>query len=205
MAIKSLRYLSIFAIICFPALVTAGPGMEQLRNFNRAVQSLQADFTQTLVGDSGEPSSGQVVLQRPGRFRWDYQQPYQQLIVGNGKRVWIYDADLEQVTVRPFDAALGATPALLLSSGEALENSFTIEELPVTSGVVWLELTPIQQGSNFDRLRLAFFQSELLAMELADSFGQITRIEFTNTRRNLDPDPGLFEFSPPAGVDVVGE
>jgi chaperone LolA len=145
-------------------------------------------------------------MQRPGKFRWDYLSPYEQVIVADGKKLWVYDKDLEQVTVNQLDAAIGNTPALLLSGDESLELSFRIVELDKkTAGLDWVELFPKEAQSSFTSMRLAFSAHHLEYMELIDSFGQTTQIKFSNTKNNPDINANLFNFTPPKGVDVIGE
>jgi outer membrane lipoprotein carrier protein len=202
------RHFVTFALLLGMGSVVAGPALDRLNNYNREVKTLQANFIQTVVDANGkemQKSSGTVILHRPGRFRWDYQQPYEQLIVGNGTKVWLYDVDLEQVTVKPQDAALGNTPALLLSDVVDIDENFITRELETSGELKWLELVPKNQQNNFERIRLAFSQRELERMEFVDAFEQVTRITFTSIQRNSSIDLELFEFTPPAGVDVIGE
>ncbi|NIP74097.1 MAG: outer membrane lipoprotein chaperone LolA [Gammaproteobacteria bacterium] len=185
----------------------AGEGTERLNEFYREVRSLQAQFDQVVFDETGEPvqeSGGEVALQRPDRFRWDYRRPYRQLIVGDGQRVWIYDPDLQQVTVKPLDRAGGNTPSLVLSGTRPLEESFRVHEAGRRDGLVWVELVPREAEADFQAVRIGFGE-ELEVMELTDNFEQVTRIRFRNLTRNPGLDPGLFEFTVPEGVDVVRE
>lgn len=187
---------------------SAGVGSDRLAQFFNEVQSFQADFLQTLRNPgAGNPqqSRGTVKLERPGRFRWDYTDPYKQQIVGDGSKVWLYDEDLEQVTVKPADEALGSTPSQLLSSNEPLDKTFTVTELGEDNGVAWVELTPKTEEAGFERMALAFRGPDLVAMSLTDSLGQTTRLSFTNTVRNPQFDAKVFQFVPPEGVDVIGQ
>ena len=188
---------------------SAQSGREQLQAFFRDVQSLKAGFTQTLLDARGEPlqiTSGTVWLQRPGKFRWDYREPFPQLIVSNGKKVYLYDVDLEQVTVRPLDEALGNTPVLLLAGNEPLEKNFTIEEIDPSDGLAWVELVPKAEDLiGFERMQFGFAGNQLKAMQMADNLGQVTRLRFADGQRNVEIDADLFEFTPPKGVDVIGE
>lgn len=186
----------------------AAPANERLQRFFSEVKSLRADFEQTVVDAKGktiQEAKGTLSLQRPGKFRWDYRVPYQQVIVADGRKIWVYDSDLEQVTVKPMDAALGGTPAQLLSGTRPLEQDFTIASLGPRGGLEWLELMPKAKEKEFERVRLAFDQNDLRLMEVADSFGQVTLLKFSAIQRNPVLDHKTFTFVPPKGVDVVSE
>ncbi len=188
--------------------VLADTATERLETFLAQVRSLRAGFQQTLYDESFRPleeSSGVMYLQRPDRFRWDYTEPYRQLIVSDGSKVWIYDVDLDQVTVRALSAAVGTTPASLLSSARPIEESFSVQDLGEEGGLAWVELRPLAEDVSFARVRLGFDRRGLRRMELLDSFGQTTVLEFHDVVRNPDLDPDLFHFEPPEGVDVVGD
>lgn len=174
---------------------------ERLRSYLRSTHSLVADFTQVTVDEAGNqdpPSKGVFSLQRPGKFRWDYTEPYAQEIVSNGDKVWFFDADLEQVTVKRLDEAIGSTPALLLSGDMTLEENFTLEGL----GSGRIKLSPKSGDSSFTQIILGFDEQVLKSMELSDKFGQTTRVSFSNIRANQRLEAARFEFRPPKGVDV---
>ena len=205
--------LTTLLLLLIHSQAVAGEAGEALRAFFREVQSLRAEFSQQLLNrDNGtlQRSSGTVWLQRPGRFRWDYLEPYRQEIVADGERLWFYDTDLEQVTVKALEEGLGTTPAFLLTGDQALEERFAIIELEPLEGsgakdaTQRVELTPLQTEGNFERIRLSFSDGELSAMEIVDSFSQVTRIEFSDLRRNPSIEPERFRFVPPPGVDVLG-
>lgn len=202
------RFLLISLLVLFTFSVEAAEGKQRLDRFLHELTTLQGDFIQSVVDPEGrlvEESEGVLSLMRPGRFRIEYSSPYPQLYVADGEKVWHYDHDLEQVTVRPQQDALGDTPALLLSSTEPLENDFLLEELGEHEGFQWMELRPRQKDASFSRMRLALEADTLRAMEMVDGFGQTTRLYFSTLRRNPDLDKQLFTFEPPAGVDVIGE
>jgi outer membrane lipoprotein carrier protein len=142
---------------------------------------------------------------RPGRFRWTYAKPYAQLIVGDGSKVWVYDEDLNQVTVRRLDLALGSTPAALLAGDKDIERAFKLSDQGEKDGLEWVAAKPRDKDSNFEAIRMGFGATGLEMMELADSFGQTTVLRFTAMRRNPKLDPALFKFVPPKGADVIGE
>lgn len=188
--------------------VHAADVLQDLRTLVEHTRSLQAEFAQTVEGSQTSQvlkSSGRLVLQRPGRFRWDYEMPYPQQIVADGKRIWIYDTELEQVTVRPLDEALGSAPSLLLSGGINLDESFRYAAIARSGDARWVELIPKEPDSNFEKIRLAFLDGKLETMELEDSFGQITRFGFSSVKLNPEVDPRMFQFVPPPGVDVIGQ
>jgi outer membrane lipoprotein carrier protein len=197
--------LSLLALCCVPAVTLAANDV--LHRFFSETASFKADFEQTVFDDKLRPmqaTAGAMLLARPGRFRWDYAKPYEQHIVGDGEMVWLYDVDLEQVTVRAMKDALGSTPAQLLSTTEPLEKNFTVELLGDSKGLLWFELVPLQEESQFQRIRLAFDSEALSRMELQDALGNTTLLEFHNMRRNITVDAAAFHFEPPPGVDVVG-
>ncbi len=186
----------------------AASAVERLAAFNDKMQTFEAAFTQELQDAKGkvtQSSSGKVYLQRPGRFRWNYLAPFKQEIVADGARIWIYDADLEQVTVKRMNGALAETPAMLLIGKKPLAEMFEIREHAEQGGLAWVKLLPKTKDSGFEQLLLGFDAKDLRAMELIDSFGQTTRIRFQEVVMNKTLPPAVFDFTPPQGVDVVGE
>lgn len=195
------------AIAIFPLLAEAG-ALDQLHQFLQNTRTLKAEFAQTVIGKNGrkpQQSSGLVAISRPGKLRWEIVKPYPQLVVGDGDKIWIYDPELQQVTVRKAGQAISGSPAALLSGNNDLEKNFTLKEAGEAEGMLWLEATPKNGDSGFDKVRLGFAGSDLKAMELQDSFGQTTLIRFSKVERNPALAAGTFKFTPPAGVDVVGE
>ncbi len=191
----------------FP-LAWAGEARDQLNAFHQQMQTLQAHFEQQLVSDKGEirqQVSGTVYIQRPGQFRWDYDPPYEQMIMADRHRLIIYDVDLEQVTVKKMDDALGQTPAVILSGDGDLEESFFIVELEPKQGLQWVELKPRSKEGNFISMQLGFVDGELSVMALEDGFGQLTIITLSQVVRNRPLPADVFEFAAPEGVDVVGD
>jgi outer membrane lipoprotein carrier protein len=187
---------------------SAKPAATKLDEFLNGMQTLQADFRQLLRDGQGrliEESSGTLAIHRPDRFRWDYAKPHEQIIVADGKRLWLHDVDLEQVTVRPMDQSLVGTPAVLLSGREDLRASFKVggNETKGTTSVV--TLVPKRADTDFKRVRIKFVGKQLDSMELSDKLGQTTTLEFTNVKRNESVDDSRFAFSAPPGVDVIGD
>jgi outer membrane lipoprotein carrier protein len=181
---------------------------QRLKNFLAKATTLQADFVQVQVdekGNLGKRSNGVFYLQRPGKFRWNYQKPYTQEIVSGAGKVWFYDKDLAQVTARKLTQAIGSTPALLLTGEVPLEQNFTIESQSDEEGIAMLKLIPKSEESGFKYVQIGLENNSLIGMELSDNFGQLTRIYFNNLKTGLKLDPALFTFKPPAGVDVFEE
>jgi outer membrane lipoprotein carrier protein len=179
-----------------------------VQRYFQDLQALRADFIQRVFDEQArivQTSSGRMLMRKPSQFRWDYQTPAEQIIVADGERLWAYDVDLEQVTVRRLDQALGSTPLALLSGAAPIEESFTVGPAQRRDGLDWYELTPREPQPEFRALRVVFKGELLVSLELEDHFGQRTRLDFQNLERNPDLDPALLDFTPPPGVDVVGD
>ena len=188
--------------------VAAETPIEQLKSFLAASKAFSADFKQVVVNELGNPvqtSYGAFYLQRPGKFRWNYDKPFQQQIVSNNGKVWFYDTDLEQVTIKKLDASVGSTPALLLSGDAVLEDNFSIEDQGVDGDMQWIRLVPKKTESTFKYVTIGLEKGKLAGMELMDNFGQQTRIYFSNILINPLLKSTVFEFVPPKGVDVFEE
>ena len=173
-----------------------------------SLQTLSAEFAQVVRnrdGDIVDRAAGTLSLSRPDRFRWDYREPYVQTIVADGSRLWLYDSDLEQVTVRELESGLGSTPAMLLSGSGRVADAFESAGVEKKGDWTWCRLRPRDPQSDFESVSLAFdARGELAGMELRDKLGQLTVIEFTDVRRNPLLDASLFRFTPPPGADVIG-
>ncbi|HEY6643675.1 outer membrane lipoprotein chaperone LolA [Povalibacter sp.] len=195
-----------FSLACASAADDAGyKRVEQLLG---NLQSLQADFKQTLTdgkGEVAEQSSGTIAIRRPNRFRWEYQQPHEQLMVADGTRIWLFDPDLEQVTVRRMGDSLSATPAMLLSGEGKLSDNFNVTKTTRDAAAEWVMLEPRRNDTDFKWVRLGFGGDVLKYMQLADKLGQITTLEFTNVQKNPSLDPSRFVFKVPEGSDVIGD
>jgi outer membrane lipoprotein carrier protein len=208
------RILSVLALLAplvaaMPATATVdNAGLARLQQLLTNLHTLRADFTQTVLDSDltvNKESHGTLMIKRPGRFRWDYQAPTQQLIVGDGKRIWMYDKELEQVTVKPMDQTLASSPAMLLTGSGSLQDSFTVQTLGDKGSLFWVELTPRVQDSQFKAVRVGLGDKAVQVMELTDNLGQTTRIEFSHIHVNGPLDDKLFDFRPPPGTDVLGE
>ncbi|HEX6296307.1 MAG TPA: outer membrane lipoprotein chaperone LolA [Burkholderiales bacterium] len=183
--------------------------LEQFKSFVSGTQSARAGFEQKVYDKSGkltQEAKGSFVFQRPGRFRWVYDKPADQVIVGDGERVWIYDRELNQVTVRKLSAALGSTPAALLSGSADVGKAFEMSDVGKSDGLEWLQAVPRDREAGFEQMRIGFgAEGALQAMELLDHFGQTTVLRFSRVIRNPKVDPKEFRFDPPKGADVLGD
>jgi len=206
---RRILLLALAALACATSPVATGSGIDQLRAFVEGSKSGRMTFTQTVTSRAArapQQASGTFAFARPGRFRWSYDKPFQQLIVGDGDRLWIYDRDLNQVIVKKLAGALGSSPAALLAGDNALEKAFALSDGARTAdGLEWVEAQPKSGDSGFTRIRIGFRDNLPRAMELTDNFGQVTSLAFGGIERNPELDAGQFRFSAPKGADVVGE
>jgi outer membrane lipoprotein carrier protein len=196
--------------LLFVVLSTAAQAdeVQTLKNFFQGTTAMRARFQQTVVDNLGrkvQEVTGSMQLQRPGKFRWDYDKPYVQLIVGDGKKVWLYDPDLNQVTVRPLDKVLGSSPAALLAGNKDIDKTFDLRNVGQQGDLNWVEAVPKEKESGFEKVVLGFKGNMLHEMEMRDSFGQITVIEFSKQEVNPKLNDKSFRFAPPAGADVLSE
>lgn len=191
------------AFACAAPVASAG-ALDQLRTFAGRTKAARGEFTQSIVkaGQAAKPSSGSFAFARPGKFRWTYAKPFEQVLVADGDSLWIYDKDLNQVTVRKLGNALGESPAAILFGSNDLEKSFVLEEAGVRDGLEWLDATPRSKESTFERVSIGFRDGVPEAMELRDAFGQVSQLRFRNIVRNPEIDPDQFAFIPPKGADV---
>ncbi len=195
--------LALAAALATPS-VLADP-VETLRGFVRDVKSGHAEFIQTVTSPDGlkkKTSSGSFDFARPNRFRFAYAKPFEQTIVGDGEKVWIYDADLNQVSVRKLGQALGATPAALLAGG-SLERDFDLSNLPPRDGLDWAEAKPKAKDGAFQSVQVGFKGKDLAALEIIDSFGQKSLLQFNGFVANAAIAAETFRFTVPAGADVI--
>jgi outer membrane lipoprotein carrier protein len=180
-------------------------GVASLQQFVTEVKSGRATFNQTVTAPDGKrkkSTTGTFEFQRPNQFRFSYDKPAEQLIIGDGKKVWVYDPDLSQASVRNMDQALGATPVALLAGGD-LSKDFTLKSQPAEQGVEWALATPKRSDSGLQSLRLGFRGRELVALEIVDAFGQRSVMQFNSVQVNAKVAPERFRFDPPAGTDVM--
>jgi len=204
---RILLLLSLISAVLPLAAASAG-GVESMHAFLDDVHSLKADFVQVVL-DSNlkqvKQSNGTLTIKRPGRFRWDYLKPNPEIIVADGKRLWLYDVDLQQVTVKPLNDTLAASPAVLLSGSNDVEKSFSVDDLGEKDGLEWVDLKPKIKDTDFEDVRLGFKDGDISVMELKDNLGSTTRISFSNLRRNVSVADDAFKFTPPKGADVIGD
>jgi len=202
-----LKQLILAFALVLPLTAHAG-GVDRLKAFIAGAKTAEADFTQTVSDKNGRVSqqaSGKMAFARPGKFRWDYSKPYEQVIVGDGVKLWLYDADLEQVTVKALGDVIAGTPAALLAGDNAIEKYFVLKDAGVADGLEWLEATPKNKDTTFERIRMGFKGDVLVQMELFDFFGQRTTLKLTGMVRNPAIAPSRFTFTPPKGADIIGE
>ena len=199
------RTLFLGLALSLSAGVAWADAVDQLRDFVRDVKSGRASFTQTVTSIDGarkKTSSGSFEFARPNRFRFAYAKPFEQLIVADGQKVWIYDADLNQASSRKLAQALGNTPAALLAGGN-LDADFTLVAQPSQGGLDWVLATPKATDGSFKSMRVGFKGRDLSAVEILDNFGQRSLLQFSGFAANAAVAPEQFRFTPPAGADVV--
>jgi outer membrane lipoprotein carrier protein len=199
-------FLSVLYALSSFSLHAAPPAEEALRQFMDRVQTFSARFEQLQKDENGvvlQASAGQLWLARPGKFRWAYEQPYEQLLVCDGETIWMYDPDLRQVTVRPAQQALGGTPAELLASPAALERQFTVTDGGMRDAARIVLLKPRSADSDFKSIELWLQQGVPLRLQFEDHIGSVTEIRFSDAQSNRKPDRALFTFKIPKGVDVI--
>lgn len=192
---------------CTSLPAQAAAGIEQLRSFLTQTQSARGDFSQQVSRREGRPAqpaaTGRFEFQRPGRFRWVYATPYEQVIVSDGSQLWLYDRDLNQVTIKKLSAALPASPASILFGSNDFEREFDVKDEGSRDGLAWISARPRGKDTSFTQIRIGFRDGLPAAMELQDSFGQTTQLTFSRLERNPKLAADAFRFTPPAGADVL--
>src|SRR4051794_37413328 len=201
--------LSCVFLLCSIAGIAEASAVASLKEFIRDTRTVRGVFSQTVLDRNMQvvqKGGGTMQFERPGKFRWVYEKPYAQLIVGDGSKVWFYDQDLNQVTVRKLDVAIGSSPAALLAGSADIEKSFDLSEINPEGDTEWLEAKTKARESTFEWVRLGFSRDGVLkAMELHDNFGQTTMLAFSRLERNPRIPSELFKFSPPEGADVISD
>lgn len=201
-------FLNIFLVIGFLANTAVAGGVESLKNFYHNTNAMRANFVQEVTDNQGgivQEVEGSMQLQRPNKFRWDYNKPYEQQIISDGIDVFLYDTDLEQVTIRSLSQTLGTSPASLLAGGAEVEKSFNLANVQSEDGLDWVEALPKGEDSGYERILLGFKGSDLRKMKLFDSFKNTTSIAFSAVERNPQLEVADFLFKTPEGVDVIKE
>lgn len=194
------------ALFLFACSSGTAAGIDTLKTYLRETQSAKAQFTQVVYDRSNrklQETSGTMHFARPGRIRWVYEKPYEQVIVGDGDKLWVYDKDLNQVTVKAIGQAIGGSPAALLAGSNDIEKDFRVTPGTREDGLDWLEAEPRSTESTFQKVRMGFGAAGLEAMELIDGFGQRTVVRFTAIERNPKLPAEIFQFTPPKGADVI--
>ncbi|RLA25584.1 MAG: outer membrane lipoprotein carrier protein LolA [Gammaproteobacteria bacterium] len=201
-----MRKIIAISIFLFAVVAQADTSATQkLEGFISRAKNLQAKFIQTSLDEAGktiQTSQGDFYLQQPGKFRWNYKQPYVQEIVSKDGKVWFYDADLEQLIIKKIDQSIGDTPALLLSGSVDLKEKYTISSQRQDNDIQWIKLTPKSRDSSFKYILVGLKGDMLYGMELSDNFGQLTQIIFSNITMPKSLSPDIFEFIVPEGTDV---
>ena len=198
---KTLLSSLLFSVSC----AAHAEAVDTLKDFVRDVKSGRATFTQTVSSPDGvkkRSSSGSFEFLRPNRFRFVYAKPFEQTIVADGQKLWIYDADLNQVSIRKLSAVLGATPAALLAGG-SLDKDFDVSNQPTEGGMEWVLALPKVKDGAFQAVRIGFKAKTLAAVEITDSFGQRSNLQFSGMQSNVSLAADAFKFTPPAGADVI--
>lgn len=202
--------LSSLLLVFMPALSQAS-ALEQFKQFVSATRTARGEFSQRLVkadSDSGamrmsNASSGSFIFARPGKFIWTYLKPYEQLLQADGDKLYIYDKDLNQVTIRPLGNAIGSSPAAILFGSNDLEKNFTLSEAGTRDGMEWLQAIPKTKDTNFEKIGIGLKDGMPVAMELRDSFGQVSLLSLTRIEKNPSLSPAQFHFVIPKGADVL--
>jgi outer membrane lipoprotein carrier protein len=205
-AVRALAVAAFAVAVIGASCAAHADAIEQLRAFHTTTKSGKVAFRQVVVGkQQGQQreSTGTFAFQRPGKFRWAYEKPFEQLIVGDGEKIWVYDRDLNQVIVRKLDIALGSTPAALLAGDSALEKNFDLTDAGRNNGLDYVEAKPRSPDTGFARVKIGLSDNLPRAMELTDAFGNVTVLTFSRFERNPPLDPELFKFVPPQGADVI--
>jgi outer membrane lipoprotein carrier protein len=204
-----IRYLiPLLTLLSLPLQVFGEDGLQQFNAFMQDLHTLKAGFQQIIQRPDEQnvyASSGVLYLKRPGQLRWEYENPPTQIIVADGKRIWLHDIELEQVSHRSQQAALKGTPAQLLSGDRPVEEGFEVTEVGKQEGLSWIELRPRDKEVQFTKLLLGFSDDTLQRMTMHDSFGQVTRFLFSDLQRNPELPSELFVFVPPSQIDLIGD
>jgi len=195
----------VLAFFLLPLSALAG-GLDDFLAFNSATKTATANFEQQVIDRAGkvvERATGTFAFARPGKFRWAYDKPHRQLLVGDGQKLWIHDPDLNQVTVKRMDAAISSTPAALLAGRDDITALFTLRDAGAQEGLNWVEAAPKSKDTGFERVRLGLSGKTLAAMELHDQLGGRTMLRFSDLKANAPVAPAQFTFTPPKGADVM--
>lgn len=196
-------------VMAFALSPARAGGADQLRQFLTQTKTASGEFTQSVSGANAKAgakahaSSGRFTFERPGKFRWTYEKPYEQVLVADGDKLFMFDKDLNQVTVKKIGAALPASPASILFGTNEFDKEFEIKDAGTHDGLEWIDARPRKKDTTFERIQLGFKDGLPAAMQLNDNFGQTTHLTFSKVERNPKVDAQTFKFTPPAGADVL--
>ncbi|MDH3634827.1 MAG: outer membrane lipoprotein chaperone LolA [Gammaproteobacteria bacterium] len=185
----------------------AADAEQRLKTALKKMDNLSAEFKQTLLDEDKnivQQSRGTLALQRPGKFAWIYAEPFEQRIIADGSELWIYDVELDQVTVKPMDESISNAPIMILMKESDVTQQFKVSEVGQRKFLYWIELEPLANDLEYQRIFIGLEDGRVRAMELQDQFGQSTQIVFENLRLGVVHNPATFKFVPPDGVDVYG-
>jgi outer membrane lipoprotein carrier protein len=200
-----LLFIAIITSLSMPAW--AEDAEQRLKAALKSMDNLSAEFKQTLLDEDKnivQQSSGTLALQRPGKFAWIYTEPFEQRIIADGSELWVYDVELDQVTVKPMDASISNAPIMILMKESDVTQQFNVIEVGQRKFLFWIELEPREKDLEYQRIFIGLDDGQVRAMELQDQFGQSTQIVFDNLRVGVVHNPAIFKFVPPEGVDVYG-
>ena len=203
-----MKKLIIFIAFLLAASSAYANGMAALHRFISETKTAQADFSQTVLNKDGsvkQQATGTVIFSRPGKFRWTYTTPFKQIIVGDDDKIYLYDVDLAQVTIKHLDPAMGGSPAALLAGDNSMEKYYLLKDAGSHDGLSWLIATPKQKDSAFRQIEMGFDLHSLVEMKILDNFGTATEIKLSQMVRNLKLPANAFKFIPPVGVDVISD
>jgi outer membrane lipoprotein carrier protein len=198
-------FIAIITSLSMPAW--AEDAEQRLKVALKNMDNLSAEFKQTLLDEDKnivQQSSGTLALQRPGKFAWIYTEPFEQRIIADGSELWVYDVELDQVTVKPMDASISNAPIMILMKESDVTQQFNVIEVGQRKFLFWIELEPREKDLEYQRIFIGLDDGQVRAMELQDQFGQSTQIVFDNLRVGVVHNPAIFKFVPPEGVDVYG-
>ena len=203
---KAGAQLLLLLVSCLVPALGFASGLDDFLAFNSQTKTASGRFEQKVFDRGGkaiETASGTFTFARPGKFRWVYEKPHPQTLVADGQKLWIYDPDLQQVTIKRIDQAISSTPAALLAGRDDITTLFTLRDAGTADGLAWVEASPKSPDTGFDRVRLGMQGTSLAAMELQDSLGGRTVLRFSDLKPNVALAAEKFRFTPPAGADVL--
>ena len=203
---KSVLVFMAVVVAAFLPIGAFANGLDDFLSFNQDTKSATGRFEQRVMDRAGkvvDRGSGSFAFARPGKFRWVYEKPHPQTLVADGHKLWIYDPDLQQVTVKRMDQAISSTPAALLAGRDDITALFSLRDAGTADGLEWVEATPKTPDTGFDKVRLGLKDKQLVAMELFDQLGGHSSLRFTELKPNAPVSPDAFKFTPPKGADVI--